>query len=460
MNKRNLTLIASTTLLGVIGFMFFSSFDDSSEKNITTNLTENTVEKEVTLFDIPANSYDIEVHKVKKNEFLSTILDRYKIDPNTVHILAEKSKDVYDVRRISAGNDYTVFLDSLGKASYLVYQPNPIDYVVFDLNNNLEVRKGKKEVQSTVRSVTGVIESSLYKTLEDIGVSPDMATKLADVYGWSVNFYKINKGDWFKINYEHREVDGEQVGSGRILSAVFGHNGKSYEAYYFETDEDGKGTYYDEKGNSLKKAFLKAPLKYSRITSRFSPRRLHPVQKVYKAHLGTDFAAPTGTPILATGDGIVVASTYAGGNGNYVKIQHDNVYATQYLHMSRRAVKRGDKVKQGDVIGYVGSTGLATGPHVCYRFWKNGKQVDPLKLDFPSAEPLAEEHRMAFLENISQQRTILASLNPYNAQKETQLADKFLFDAEKFFSQILNLEESDSNIKENKNFNSILIKRL
>lgn len=440
--------------------MFFSSFDDSSEKSKIDNITNVLPEEEIKLFDIPLNSYEIEVHKVKKNEFLSTILDRYKIDPATVHNLAGKAKDIYDVRKISAGNEYTVFVDKQGKASYFVYQPNPIDYVVFDLSDNLAVTKGKKEVESTVRSVTGVIEGSLYRTLEDLGISPDMATKLADVYGWSVNFYKINKGDWFKINYEHREVDGEQVGSGRILSAVFGHNGKSYEAYYFEADEDGKGTYYDENGNSLKRAFLKAPLKYSRISSRFSPRRLHPVQKVYKAHLGTDFAAPTGTPILATGDGMVVASTYAGGNGNYVKIQHDNVYATQYLHMSRRAVKRGDKVKQGDVIGYVGSTGLATGPHVCYRFWMNGKQVDPLKMDFPSAEPIAEEFKMAFLENISKQRTVLATLNPYNAKKEMHLAEKFLFDAEKFFASALNLDKDAEKQASQDDFNSILIKRL
>src|SRR5690606_11261557 len=229
---------------------------------------------------------------------------------------------------------------------------------------------------------------------------------------------------------------GEPVGSGKVLSAVFGHHGKEYEAYYFEAGDGEKGAYYDETGKSLRRAFLKAPIKYSRISSRFSPRRLHPVTKVWKAHLGTDFAAPTGTPIVATGDGIVVASTYAGGNGNYVKIQHDNIYSTQYLHMSKRAVKRGDRVKQGQVIGYVGSTGLATGPHVCYRFWKNGKQVDALKQDVPSGEPIHEKHRLAFNQQIMSQRAQLARIDVRNPQqREPNLEELFAFDLQKLLAE-------------------------
>lgn len=414
-NKKTLMIVASATMVTIAGLIGLSSFDGTkSNKTETEEFHNDSAENTSTevIFGIPVNNYSVEEGEIGRNEFLSNLLQRYQVDLQTISKLADKSKDVYDVRKISAGKPYTVFLDEMGKADYFVYQPNPIEFVVYDLMGETDVKVERKPVLSTVRTVTGVINSSLYQTLEEQDVNPDMATKLAEIYGWAVNFYSIRKGDWFKIMYEHQEVDGQTVGSGKVLSAVFSHHGKPYEAYYFENGEDEKGTYYDENGNSLRRAFLKAPIKYSRISSRFSPRRLHPVQKVWKAHLGTDFAAPTGTPIVATGDGIVIASAYAGGNGNYVKIQHDNVYATQYLHMSKRAVKRGDKVKQGQVIGYVGSTGLATGPHVCYRFWKNGVQVDALKQEFPSAEPISEEYKVAFNRVIHANREALAKLDP------------------------------------------------
>lgn len=435
--KQTLLILGSSTVLLIAGFLGFSSFDDSIPKN-TDNALEltQTVVEPTLLFDIPADNYEIETAFVEKNEFLSTILQRYHIGLGTISELADQSKEIYDVRRISAGNPYTVFKNKDGKAVYFVYQPNKIDYVVYGLKDDkIEIHKGQKEVVSTVKSVSGVINSSLYQALDQQDVNPDMASKLAEIYGWAVNFYSIKKGDWFKIIYENQEVEGETVGSGKILSAVFSHQGKEYEAYYFEKDDGEKGTYYDENGNSLRRAFLKAPLKYSRISSRFSPRRLHPVQKVWKAHLGTDFAAPHGTPIVATGDGIVIASTYAGGNGNYVKIQHDNVYATQYLHMSKRAVKRGEKVKQGQVIGYVGSTGLATGPHVCYRFWKNGVQVDALAQEFPSAEPINDDYRLAFNQVIGMQRSSLARINHLNAgQEKEELKDRYAFSMEKLLA--------------------------
>lgn len=430
-NKRTLSIITVSVIVIVAGFIGLSSFDgtNSQDNNLDALSSEFSIDSpSELLFDIPVDDYEVESGVIAKNEFLSNLLQRYDVDLTTISHLANKSKEVYDVRRISTGHPYTIFKNAEGRAEYFVYQPNKIEYVVYELINGTDVKVGRKPVVSTVRTVTGVINSSLYQTLEENDVNPDMATKLADIYGWAVNFYSIRKGDWFKIMYENQEVDGETVGSGKILSAVFSHQGKPYEAFYFENGDE-KGTYYDEDGNSLRRAFLKAPIKYSRISSRFSPRRLHPVQKVWKAHLGTDFAAPTGTPIVATGDGIVIASAYAGGNGNYVKIQHDNVYATQYLHMSKRAVKRGDKVKQGEVIGYVGSTGLATGPHVCYRFWKNGVQVDALKQDFPSAVPISDTYKVAFNRLVNTQRATLAQFDPLKPEaKQGGLLERSTFE--------------------------------
>jgi len=435
LNNRTRLIIIGSFILVVTGFIGLSSFDDATKnQNLEqTNQLDENVHTEFQ-FGIPVDNFTLETGVIQRNEFLSNLLQQYQVDLTTISKLAEKSKEVFDVRRISAGNPYTIFKNAQGQAEYFVYQPNKIDYVIYSLRDGLDVMMHKKEVVSEIRTVTGVINNSLYQALDEQSVNPDMATKLAEIYGWAVNFYSIQKGDWFKIMYENREVDGETIGSGKVLSAVFSHQGKEYEAYYFETGEEGKGTYYDQEGNSLRRAFLKAPLKYSRISSRFSPRRLHPVQGVWKAHLGTDFAAPQGTPIVATADGIVIASAYAGGNGNYVKIQHDNVYATQYLHMSKRAVKRGDRVRQGEVIGYVGSTGLATGPHVCYRFWKNGKQVDALKQEFPPAEPIGEKFKAAYNLHIATHRGLLARVNPLNPNPLQSLREQYTFNIEKLLA--------------------------
>lgn len=431
LNNRTKWIIGGSIFLVIIGFIALSSFDNA-EHNANSTL-DLAVENE-TLFDIPLKGYEIEEGVVGKNEFLSTLLQKYNVDFGTISELADKAKPVFDVRKINAGHNYTIFKNQEGKADYMVYQPNKVEFVTFNLKDNIGATINRKEVITEIKTVTGVISNSLYQALDEQEVNPEMATKLAEIYGWAVNFYSIKKGDWFKIMYENQVVDGETVGSGKILSAVFSHQGKAYEAYYFQTEENPKGSYYDEKGNSLRRAFLKAPIKYSRISSRFSPRRLHPVQGVWKAHLGTDFAAPHGTPIVATADGMVIAATFAGGNGNYVKIQHDNVYATQYLHMSKIAVKRGQRVKQGEVIGYVGSTGLATGPHVCYRFWKNGVQVDALKQDFPPAEPISDKYKMAYNQQIAAHRSQLARLNPLKSNGKNQVEERHIFNVRKLLA--------------------------
>ncbi|MGB3179881.1 MAG: peptidoglycan DD-metalloendopeptidase family protein [Cyclobacteriaceae bacterium] len=335
---------------------------------------------------------------IKPNQNLSHILSEYNVSFNTIHNIAIKSKEVFDVRRLAANKKYTLICDndSAKTAKAMVYEPSPLEYVVFDLQDSIRIYKEQREVVIEEKSISGVIESSMYQTLMTAGASPALVSKLADVFAWQIDFFRIQKGDRFKVIYEQKLVEGEPVGLGRVLGAEFDHYGNTFYAFYYD---QGNGVdYFDEEGNSLRKAFLKAPLNYSRISSRYSPRRFHPVQKRWKAHLGTDYAAPTGTPIKSVGDGIVVASTYNNGNGNYVKVKHNSVYTTQYLHMSKRAsgIRPGVKVKQGQIIGYVGSTGLATGPHLCFRFWKNGRQVDALRVELPPSEPINADHAEAY----------------------------------------------------------------
>ncbi|MGK6350782.1 peptidoglycan DD-metalloendopeptidase family protein [Parapedobacter sp. DT-150] len=432
LKKNVLALVMLVVVVLGASFIFLSSFDNEPEQVALSAETADTSNVPELLYGLAIDEYDIETKSVERNEFLSDILQRYHIDLPRIATLTRKSKPVFDVRKIAVGHDYTVFKDQAGKAAYFVYQPNAIDYVVYDLRDSIAVYKEQKAVDTKVETVAGIVESSLYQTLEAKGASPDLAVQLAEIYGWAVNFYRINKGDWFKLVYERKYVDGAPIGPGRIQSAIFGHGGKEYQAYYFEPDDGKPGAYYDENGKSLRRTFLKAPLKFSRISSRFTMRRFHPVQRRWKAHLGTDFAAPRGTPIVATAAGVVTESAYGGGNGNYVKIKHDNVYTTQYLHMSKRAVRRGQRIAQGQVIGYVGSTGLATGPHVCYRFWKNGRQVDALAQVFPPSEPIKKKYRVAFNRTLNVHQHALASLD-FEEQSNLEVYGALAFSIESLF---------------------------
>lgn len=425
--KLNKIILALSLLLAfsVSLFIFDAAFTEVEEEQLVA--IEDTLKPKPVAkieFGINRDSFEVVEGVIKPNQFLANLLLPHNIDYVTIDRLAKESREVFDVRRLAAGKPYTIFKskDSLEKAQYFVYQPNAIDYVVYDLSDSIEIRRGQKEVEIRVKSVAGVIESSLYETLQEQQSSPALAVKLADIFAWSIDFYRIQKGDWFKAIYEVKYVDEEAIGTGRILAVEFSHFNEPYLGIYFE--QDGKGDYFDEEANSLRKAFLKSPLKFSRLSSRYTMRRFHPVQKRWKAHLGTDYAAPTGTPIMSTGDGVVIASSYTRGNGKYVKVKHNSAYTTQYLHMSRRNVKVGEYVKQGDIIGFVGSTGLATGPHVCYRFWKNGKQVDHLKEDFPAAEPIKSEHLEDFKEKLQKWESALDSLSVKAEQKGDLVALK------------------------------------
>ncbi|HER40103.1 MAG TPA: M23 family peptidase, partial [Salinimicrobium catena] len=269
-----------------------------------------------------------------------------------------------------------------------------INYTVVNLGDSISAYTAKKPVTITKKAVSGVISSSLSEAIEEEGLNYLLAHEMNNIYQWSIDFFRLQKGDRFKLVYNERYInDTIYAGIENIEASVFYHEEKPYYAFNFLADSiSGERDYYDEKARPLQSFFLKAPLNFSRISSRYSPRRYHPVQKRWKAHKGTDYAAPHGTPIWSTANGVVIASSYTAGNGNYVKIKHNGTYTTQYLHMSKRAVKNGQRVKQGDIIGYVGSTGLATGPHVCYRFWVNGRQVDPFRQNLPAAEPIEEKY--------------------------------------------------------------------
>lgn len=364
-------------------------------------------------FGLPLDSFNVTESIIQRNEFLTSILELYNVDTNTIARLQAKSKYVYDVRKMKAGAQYTVFAskDTTHKVNYFVYQPNAVDYVMYDLRDSVKVVTGKRQVTARLETASGIIDGSLYETFKKSGIDPALAMKMADLYAYTVDFYSIHDGDYFKILYEQRYIKDEPVETGAIQSAVFSHNGEKFYAFFYRSDTTEVGDYYDEKGKSLRKSFLKAPLKFSHITSGYSLRRFHPVQKRWKTHLGTDYAAPEGTPIISTGDGVVVESEFSNNNGNYVKVKHDDTYTTQYLHMTKQAVRAGQSIRQGQVIGYVGSTGLATGPHVCYRFWKNGKQVNPLQQTFPPSVPLPDSVMTRFADYVIKQQEQLNTVN-------------------------------------------------
>ena len=364
---------------------------------VDTALIEEPKEPSV-LYGMVVDNHVVIEDKIKRNQRLSDILQPYNVSSKLIHEISLISKKVFDVRKLATDKKYTLICsdDSLKTPKALVYEPNAIDYVVFNLQDSISVNVFQREVAVVEKSITGVIESNLSETIEKMGISHELTNKFVDIFGWQVDFQRLQKGDKFKLIYEEKQVEGKYVGIERINGIYFEHFGHSYYAIPYD---QGEGlSFFDAEGKSLRKALLRYPIEFTRISSRYAMSRFHPVRKVWKAHLGTDFAAPTGTPIRSVGDGIVEEAQYKSNNGNYVKIRHNGTYTTQYLHMSRIAsgVRAGTRISQGQTIGYVGSTGLATGPHLCYRFWKNGVQVDALRVDLPPSEPVKKENLEAF----------------------------------------------------------------
>lgn len=365
-----------------------------------TGLRNQPSEKEyskVESFDEPQMAYGIVVDsllifkdEVKKNQFLADILLSYNVDYSVIDLLVKRSKNVFDVRRIRRGNNYSVLCnnDSAQQVQYFVYEKSPTEYVVFDLRDSVHVHMGEKEIQIKINSASGVINSSLWNAMVDNNINPNLANELSDVYAWAIDFFGIQKGDYFKVIYEDLYVEDKSIGIGKVKAALFNHANHDYFAFYFAGDSTGD--FFDEEGNSLRRTFLKAPLHYRRISSGFSHSRLHPVLKKRMPHLGVDYAAAVGTPVVSVGDGKVIYARYKGANGNIVKVKHNGTYTTAYLHLSKfgKGIKEGVFVKQGQVIGYVGSTGRSTGPHLDFRFYRNGQPINPLKVESPPAKPV------------------------------------------------------------------------
>ena len=341
------------------------------------------------------NDFEVIEDTIKSGDFFGSIMDKNGVSPGQVYEISEKVKDSFNPARIVAGKKYVILKakDSARTPQFFIYENNTIDYTVVALGDSIYAETRKKPVTVKKREVSGVITSSLSEAMQAQGLNNLLVYELSNIYQWSIDFFKLQKGDQFKMVYYERYIDDTVfAGIEKVDAAVFKHSEKPFYAFNYLSDTiSGKPSFYDDEAKALQSFFLKAPLNYSRISSRYTQRRFHPVQKRWKAHLGTDYAAAYGTPIVSTANGRVIASSYTAGNGNYVKIKHDSKYTTQYLHMTKRNVRNGQTVKQGDVIGFVGSTGLATGPHVCYRFWVNGRQVDPYRQNLPSAKHIENE---------------------------------------------------------------------
>jgi murein DD-endopeptidase MepM/ murein hydrolase activator NlpD len=380
---------------------------------ISCNKSEEILEKKIIKpavkkieFGFKYSDFNVIQDTIKKGDTFGTLLEAQNIGEREVYDIIAKVKDTFDVRTIRINKPFTM-LRSKNKKNDLqvfIYQPDALNYYVVDLRDTaIVVYKKTKPITIKRRTIGGVLKESLSETLGNAKIEGALASKISKIYAYSIDFMKLKKGDRFAITFTERFInDTVYDGVDELEASFFEYKGKIIYAFPFaQNPNSDKIEYYDEDGKTLKNFFLKSPIKFSRISSRFSTSRFHPVQHRWKAHKGTDYAAPRGTPITATAGGVVEQSGFTAGNGNFVKVKHNGTYSTQYLHMSKILVRRGQRVSQGQVIGLVGSTGLASGPHVCYRFWKNGVQVDALRLKLPTGEPMSGRNKERYIKTIT-----------------------------------------------------------
>ena len=417
-NKKYFNLLKTVSISWMVIFFFYSlvvkgcSIYDSEE-----DIPVVTVQNDYFKFGYNLNNYMVVNDTVRSGDSFGVLLERNHLFYPQIHHIAEKTKVVFDVRQLRIGKPYTVLYskDNTKTPLVFIYELNKIEYLVVEFCDSIIAYKERKPVKVIEKEAFGVIESSLSETMEAQGLPTQLIYDMSDdIYAWTIDFFRLQKGDNFKVIYKERFVDDSiYAGIETIEAAFFEHKGESFYAFnYINKDSKNSTDYFDESTKSLRKAFLKGPVQFSRISSRFNlKRRIAYYGNKVRPHKGTDFAAPIGTPILATANGTVTESTRKGGNGKYVKIRHNATYSTQYLHMSKRLVKVGDYVKQGDVIGKVGMTGNTGGPHVCYRFWKNGRQVDPLRQKLPDAKASSPDLKPDFQAFIAPLKRQLDSIN-------------------------------------------------
>lgn len=409
MIKVNQIFIALTSVCLLSACEFIQKQEPLISETVTTTNFEEIVELPgLDSYGYEINGASIEERRVKRNESLYIILRSLDVSPEDIYTLQEKAKSLFNPRQIRQNQKYYTYADGdTGNPYRMVFHESATDYIVFDWSDGFNVEKGTKEIRKEIATASGIIESSLYETIVNEGANILLANSLSEIFGWEVDFFRLYKGDKFKVIYEKQFVDDKPYGIGQVLGAEFEHRGEVYRAFFYESDKSFG--YYDEVGNSLQKALLKAPFKYSqRISSNFSRNRFHPVLKRSMPHYGVDYAAPLGTPVISVGDGEVLESQYRGANGNIVKIRHNSTYTTAYLHLNgfARGIKKGAKVRQGQVIGYVGRTGRVTGVHLDYRVYKNGNPVNPVKLVLPPSKgiPNSElEEYKAFIKEYNNQ---------------------------------------------------------
>jgi len=390
--------LKKTYLIILLIFSLFSCNKSEKKKAVLK-------EPIVVAFGFVLNHFDVVQDTIQDGDTFGSILEKQNLGNLKVHELVEKVKDTFDVRLMRIDKPYTI-LRSKGKSKKIrafIYQPDHLSYYVIDLKDSIKVYKHIEPVTIRRRTIAGKLDGSLSETLVKKGVEGALAVSISKVYAWSIDFFKLQKGDKFAVTFTERYInDSIYDGVDSLKCCFFEYKGKLIYAFPFSQEvNSNKIEFFDEQGKTLKNFFLKAPLKFVNITSHYSKNRFHPVQQVWKAHKGTDYAAPHGAPIMTTASGVVEQTGFTAGNGNFVKVKHNGTYSTQYLHLSKIIARRGQRVNQGDIIGKVGSTGLATGPHVCYRFWKNGVQVDALKLNLPNSEPMGGKNLPRFIEQMT-----------------------------------------------------------
>jgi murein DD-endopeptidase MepM/ murein hydrolase activator NlpD len=425
--KRKYYFFILIIVLIVIAIVIIQNFLTPRISKERKQLIEKITSKPIYEYGISIDSFTVVKGRIKTNQTLGSLLIDLNARANIISKLPFYTKGKFDLKQVVAGNTYKAYLtqDSSAQLVYLVYEKSPVDFVVFNFKDSLTIQSAQKLVKPVRRLNEATITNTLWETIYQRNLNPILALEMSDIFAWTVDFFGLQKGDKFKILYDELYVDNNSVGIGIIYAAWFDHRGERFFAYRFA--QDSTASYWDENGNSLRKSFLKAPLHFSRISSRYSGNRLHPVLKVYRPHTGVDYAAPEGTPIMAIGDGFIIEKGYTGAAGNYLKIRHNSVYTTGYNHLSRygKAIVTGVRVKQGQVIGFVGQTGYATGPHLDMRFWMNGQSIDPLKVKAPPVEPIKKENLEVYLEFIKGMQmkldsTILTPVFPEAAIKSLQ----------------------------------------